>query len=209
MNLADEVGAPLTLAVIPGNLTETLAPAIKDRNVTAAVHGWTHTNHAPEDEKKAEFRDHRPHSAMIEELIKGKAILDTAFAAQSIPLFIPPWNRVSDTLPLAELGYRGISVYGQREITQTHNLIRFDAHLDPIDWRGSRSAIPEQRLIDQVTDFLTSDAPIGLMTHHLVHDPAIWTLTETLIKRLSRAGAIWTSASELMKKNAQNSEFPL
>jgi len=60
LNLADSVGAPLTLAVIPANLDETLPKAIDDRNVTVAVHGWSHTNHAPEGEKKAEFRAHRP-----------------------------------------------------------------------------------------------------------------------------------------------------
>ena len=206
MDLADTVSAPLTLAVIPGNLTETLAPAIMDRNVSVAVHGWTHTNHAPNDEKKAEFRDHRPHPEMIEELTRGKTILDSAFGTQSLPLFIPPWNRVSANLPLADLGYRGISVYGKRELTREHNLIRFDAHIDPIDWRGSRSAIPMQQAVDSIAELVLSNAPIGLMTHHLVHDPAIWDLTETLVKRLTRAGATWTTAAALLQTTAPTGE---
>jgi len=200
MDFADSLGAPLTLAVIPGNLTEGLANAIDGRNVTTAVHGWTHTNHAPSSEKKAEFRSHRPRSALIDEAREGKAVLDDAFGPQSLPLFVPPWNRIADDLPLAECGYQGISVFGQREISFENGLTRFDSHIDPVDWRGSRSAVPMQSLADQVALLLESDAPIGLMTHHLVHDEAIWETCAELLTRLTRDGATWVSATNILTR---------
>ena len=202
MDLADSVDAPLTLAVIPGNLEDSLAPAVAGRNVTTAVHGWSHTNHAPPDGKKAEFRDHRPQPTLMDEAKKGKEVLGAAFGPQALPLFIPPWNRMDEGLPLAAHGYRGVSIFGQREISHTHNLIRFDSHLDPIDWRGTRSAISTQLMADQIADLLAIDAPIGLMTHHLVHDEAIWSLCEELVSRLAGAGTQWISARDLLTRAA-------
>jgi hypothetical protein len=200
MALAESVEAPLTLAVIPGNLSDSLAKAIEGRIVTTAVHGWTHTNHAPSSEKKAEFRAHRPQTILLEEAQKGKAILDDAFGVQSLPIFVPPWNRIAPDLPLSECGFTGISVFGEREITAEHNLKRFDSHIDPIDWRGSRSAVPMQQILDQISELLTSEAPIGLMTHHLVHDEAIWAVCRDLVTRLTRAGATWMSARDLLTR---------
>jgi hypothetical protein len=198
MDLADRVEAPLTLAVIPAHLTPSLAPVIAGRNVTVAVHGWSHESHAPADEKNAEFGAHRPHAVMLDDATRGKAVIDGAFGAQALPLFIPPWNRFDPTLPLADLGYEGVSVYGQREITRAHDLTRFDAHLDPIEWRGTRSSVPPQGFINHLVKLLDSEAPIGLMTHHLVHDDAIWALVETVVTRLTSAGATWISPRDLL-----------
>lgn len=198
MDIADGIGAPLTLAVIPGHLEDSLPAAVKDRDVTVAVHGWTHTNHAPPNEKKAEFRAHRSLSDIRDDLERGKAVLEAAFGGQALPLFIPPWNRIDADLPLAESGYQGVSVFGQREISRSGTLTRFDAHIDPIDWRGTRSAVQAQQVVDQITDLLAQDEPIGLMTHHLVHDDAIWTLTEALVERISKTQGRWVSAGAFL-----------
>ena len=198
MALADSVDAPLTLAVIPANLEASLPDAVAERNVTVAVHGWSHTNHAPVDEKKAEFRAHRPREVLLNEAAEGKKRLDEAFGKQSLPLFIPPWNRMIEGLELSDIQYRGVSVFGQREITDTNGLVRFDAHIDPIDWRGARSAIDLQIIINELADLMASKSPIGIMTHHLVHDEAIWELITVLITRLKQAGATWGSAHDLL-----------
>jgi len=182
INLADSVGAPLTLAVIPANLDETLPKAIVDRDLTVAVHGWSHTNHAPEDEKKAEFRAHRPEKVLLDEAKRGKSRLDDAFGSQSLPLFIPPWNRMDQALPLAGLGFQGISVFGQREITQQDGLVRFDAHIDPIDWRGTRSAVNLEIIINEL---------IVLMS-----------FMTTLTARLKQSRATWASASDFLTRAA-------
>ncbi len=200
LKLAESAGAPITLAVIPGRLSPSLPPAVKGRNVTIAVHGWTHTNHAPASEKKAEFRNHRPSIAMANELKRGKTIIDEAFNEQALPLFIPPWNRMTTDLPLYACGYTGVSIFGQRDIITQDSIIRFDAHLDPIDWRSTRSVISDQVFINKIIDLLKSKAPIGLMTHHLVHDEAIWSSCTRLITLLTRKGANWISAGDLLTR---------
>ncbi len=205
MDLAESVGAPLTLAVIPGNLTDSLASAIKDRDVTTAAHGWTHSNHAPKSEKKAEFREHRSEAILMAEAERGKKILEDAFGEQSLPLFIPPWNRMAEDLPLAKCGYQGVSIFGQRQITDKNGLIRFDAHIDPIDWHGSRSALSEKSIENMLAGLLQVNVPIGLMTHHLVHDEAIWTLCSELVKRLTAKGAKWVSARDFLTRPREES----
>jgi len=207
LTLADDVGAPLTLAVIPAHLDKSLPEAIKDRNVTVAVHGWSHTNHAPVDEKKAEFRAHRPEDVLLDEAKQGKYRLDEVFGAQSLPVFIPPWNRLDEDLPLADIGYRGVSVFGQRALTRNRNLLRFDAHIDPIDWRGTRSVVAPKRILANVIKLMGSNEPIGLMTHHLVHDDAIWDFLHVLVSHLKQKGAKWTSGMDLLTRASQKTSL--
>ena len=105
---------------------------------------------------------------------------------------------MDEELPLFEIGYRGLSVFGQREVALQGNLVRFDSHVDPIDWRGSRSAVELQIIINNLTALMSSNAPIGIMTHHLVHDTAIWGLMSILVARLKKAGVTWLSAGDLL-----------
>ncbi len=192
--------APITLAAIPTRIDPALAPRIAhDPSVSVAVHGWTHTSHAPKDEKKAEFGAHRPLSDRMAEAEKALSILTDSFGAQAVPVFIPPWNRIAPDMPatLALAGYRGISVYGER-MPRHLPLSRFDAHLDPIDWRSTRSAVDPQGFVERIATLMNDDAPIGLMTHHLAHDDAIWELTDAVVTRLTHGGAIWTSLPSLI-----------
>jgi len=105
---------------------------------------------------------------------------------------------MSPEIPLAGCGYEGISVFGQREIARENGLIRFDAHIDPIDWRGSRSAVSKETIVNELINLLKTNAPIGLMTHHLVHDEAIWSLCSDLVTHLTSKGAHWISARNLL-----------
>ena len=79
--------------------------------------------------------------------------------------------------------------------------MQINTNLDPIDWNGSRSLAPAERLIAQVAEQLKDRRkgradmrePYGILTHHLVHDAAIWDFTEALISRLLAGPAVpWT-----------------
>ncbi|NRB05888.1 MAG: polysaccharide deacetylase, partial [Rhodobacteraceae bacterium] len=111
LRLSETLRTPVQIAVIPGLLEPSLAPALDGTTARVLVHGWTHTNHAPAGEKKAEFR--RADTAAIDELSQGMNILATNFGGRLDPVFVPPWNRVSPALytPLADAGYRAISTY--------------------------------------------------------------------------------------------------
>ena len=59
--MSQRLGLPVHLAVIPKLAEEALAEHVRVRpNLLPVVHGWAHENHAPEGEKKSEFRLHRP-----------------------------------------------------------------------------------------------------------------------------------------------------
>ena len=66
--------------------------------------------------------------------------------------------------------------------------------MDPIDWaRHEKLADPVQIVaslgyrssIGEFPGDADRDEPIGLLTHHLVHDDVIWTLCERLIAHLA------------------------
>ncbi len=201
--MAATIGAPLTLASIPSKMVPTLPARIATAdNVNIAVHGWAHQSHAPKGEKNAEFGAHRPLEQRVEEARNGLRLIHDLFSDHTVPAFIPPWNRMDleITPELADMGYRGISLYGERN-PKALPLVRFDAHLDPIDWRGSRSVVDPAALIRRTIDLLSDDVPIGLMTHHLVHDAAIWDFVEAFTARLTMRGAQWVSFASLIAQS--------
>lgn len=204
LSLAATVEAPLVLASIPARTTEGLARRLRDdTSVAVAIHGWAHTNHAPEGEKNAEFGAYRPLTEMIAEAEQGLRVINALFEDRALPVFIPPWNRIAPDMPqtLAEVGFQGLSVYGEREPRRSP-LPRYDVHLDPIEWRGNRSAVDPAGFVARICDLLESDAPIGLMTHHLVHDDAIWALVEAVTMRMTARGAKWVSLGDLTAPTA-------
>jgi hypothetical protein len=84
-------------------------------------------------------------------------------------------------------------------------LVQVNTHVDPIAWRGGGGALSvdaiSARLVAAIMARVdgTADAtePIGLLTHHLVHDEAIWHTVESLLERLSRTGRLgYVSAGE-------------
>lgn len=195
-----KVGAPLMLASISRDATEALAMRLQgEPSVTVAPHGWGHTNHAPATEKKAEFGAHRPLATIASEAAQAKARIDALFGPQAVPVFVPPWNRISENVAgaLRGAGYSALSTYGLRGIG-TEALPRLDAHIDPVDWRGTRSAIDPDTLIAHVAALIEDGHPIGLMTHHLMHDDAIWTLTDALARRLTERGGKWVDIRDLL-----------
>lgn len=198
--MAGDIDAPLLLASIPLAATSALAARIEmTPKVDIAVHGWSHVSHAAPGEKNAEFGAHRPLARRVWEAEQGLTRLNDLFGNCTLPVFIPPWNRMGEDMPaaLATVGFNGVSVYGQR-IPSNAPIPRVDAHLDPIDWRGTRSVVDPAIFIAKVVDLLEDDLPIGLMTHHLVHDEAIWEFVAALVTRLTKRGARWTSFASLI-----------
>lgn len=197
--LTARLGLPLHLAVIPASVQRELADwTLSHPHVIPVVHGWAHRNHAPANEKKAEFRLHRPLADVEDDARAGLTRMREGFGSAMLPMFVPPWNRIAPEVvqTLSALGYRVLSTSTPRKAPlAAPGLEQVNTHLDPIDWRGSRSAIDPQQLIAQVTRQLAdrrhghadNDEPYGILTHHLVHDEAIWTIVEALAERLVSA----------------------
>lgn len=199
--LSKDLGLPVHLAIIPKDATQALADTLQSCFIPV-VHGWAHLSHAPHGEKKAEFGAGR--STALSEAQQGLQRLQTLFGEQLCPMFVPPWNRIGTEVAagLAGLGYHTLSTFTPRSARlAAPGLLQINTHLDPIDWRGSRSLVPPETLIAQLCTQLKdrrdglSDAtePYGILTHHLVHDDAIWTFTHSLLARLLEGPShIWS-----------------
>ena len=194
--LAEELDLPVHLAVIPQGVTPDLSRFVADHPLLIpVVHGWAHQNHAPAGEKKAEFGAHRPLEELLDDAERAFAALKDTFGASLRPMFVPPWNRIAPEMLtwLAGAGYTAVSTFTPRKAAKpASGLLRVNTHLDPIDWKASRSLLPPDQLIAQVARQLRdrrlgeadNAEPYGLLTHHLVHDEAIWAFTAALAKRL-------------------------
>lgn len=203
LRLAAKHEVPLALAVVPKNATRALADRLaSEPRVSVLQHGWQHRNYAPEGAKKEELGDHRPASKVIEELRLGFDRLAVLFPEQFLPVLVPPWNRIADEVreQRSEVGLAGLSIFGPAPAGAPHWV---NPHLDIFEWR------PTRRPVDRAAAYAVLSAelerriagdpePIGIMTHHLVHDDESWELLDDLLALLrSHRAATWPSASEL------------
>lgn len=206
--LAADLGLPLHLAVIPAGATPELAAYVAARPlIVPVVHGLSHRNHAPAGEKKAEFGAHRDLEQLVADCAVARDRLGAVFGNRLTPMFVPPWNRVAPDLleALPGLGYRAISTFTPRKAPlAAPGLHRINTHLDPIDWKGTRSLVDPGALVAQITGQLQdrrlgradAEEPYGILTHHLVHDAAIWHFTTELLSRLTQGPVTaWSAAS--------------
>ncbi|ARM91584.1 carbohydrate esterase 4 superfamily protein (plasmid) [Rhizobium sp. CIAT894] len=204
--LAGESEVPLTLAVIPGLTGQALAARLAaEAGVTVAVHGWSHTNHAGPEGKKQELGGERPADVVLGELREGLRLLERLHPARFQPLLVPPWNRIAAALvpALPGLGFAALSVYGRAR--QDRPMPLLNTHIDIIDWHGTRGGRGEAELVAELVAelrdrFAGNDEPIGVLTHHLVHDAAAWDFLSALFAVTGRHPAVhWSAASALLK----------
>lgn len=189
--LSEVVAVPVHLAVIPDMVEAGLATRVADAAcLIPVVHGWAHQNHAAADAKKAEFGAGR--AGVADEFQSGMNRLQTLFGARLKPMFVPPWNRISpDYYPaLVGAGFSALSTYTPRKAPQAAaGLQQINTHLDPIAWRRGKTLLDPDQLIAQLAQLLLdrrtgvsdNDEPLGLLTHHLVHDGDVWEFTKQVL----------------------------
>ncbi|MBD9371506.1 polysaccharide deacetylase family protein [Rhizobium sp. ARZ01] len=194
---------PTTLAVIPAFTGEALAHRLHPAaQVEVAVHGWSHENFAPVGEKKQELGAHRPADAVLASLEEGVAHLRHLHGPRFVPVLVPPWNRIDPKLIpwLGGIGYSALSVFGpERDL----GLPAINTHVDVMDWRGTRGGRDTGDLVAEMVARLrvmeTGGGTLGLLTHHLVHDEAVWIFLEALFERTARHPACrWTKLSTIV-----------
>lgn len=191
-------GLPLTLAVIPAATGAALASRLAgEAGISVAVHGWSHTNHAPPGEKSQELGAHRPPQVVLGELARGFARLSDLHGPRFVPLLVPPWNRIAPQVVegLPALGFRALSVFGPE---RPGPLPMVNTHVDVIDWRGTRGGRPDAELVAEIVARMAV-GPVGLLTHHRVHDAAVWSfLGRLLAVTRQHPGCRWESVTALM-----------
>lgn len=205
IGLAEACSLPLVLASIPAEATEALARRLEraPANIRVAQHGFSHINHARPPGKKAELGTDRPAEVVLAELAAGRARLEGLFGPRFLPVLVPPWNRIAPAVAAgrAGIGLPGLSVHASLDRTGH----RLDTHIDPVDWHGSRALAGADFLTDKITAAFTAraepatgDVPIGLLTHHLIHEDSLWTALERAIGRIAvHPAALWPEADAL------------
>ncbi|HSX75868.1 MAG TPA: polysaccharide deacetylase family protein [Shinella sp.] len=197
--LTERHAVPVLLAVIPAFTGAALAARLADAPLACvAVHGWAHENHAGAGEKNQELGAHRPVDTVLAELGRGFEHLSALHAGRFVPMLVPPWNRIAPAVVdgLPALGFKALSVFGPEKPAP---LAVVNTHVDIIDWRGTRGARPAEAVIaDLVRVSKAQDSPIGLLTHHLVHDAAAWALMELIFEATAgQPGCAWENPAAL------------
>lgn len=216
-DVAQQYDINIGLAVIPGKVQQSLldALAVSTRMFYPMCHGWMHTDYGPPGEPE-EFGSRRPFSALRSDATLAYRTFSDYFGENHV-IFVPPYNRIAAPLvrALPDIGFAAVSVWpGFYERTllrldsrlpwmpavkmpQRVAIPRLDVHVDVIDWKRGTArdtiAVAAQ-VVGQLRlrrrGFLPSDYPIGILTHHLVHDENIWTLCDDLLKFLRAHDAV-------------------
>ncbi|MBX3581628.1 MAG: polysaccharide deacetylase family protein [Rhizobiaceae bacterium] len=205
LSIAGRFEAPIHLAVVAEPATSDLSERLRlTRGVFVLTHGWKHANHAPADQKKAEFGSHRPLPVMLDEMASGRERLAAMFGEIALPAFVPPWNRIAPAVTdrLGTAGFRALSAFTPRGAPfAAKGVLQINTHLDPVAWKSGGGLLDPQMLDTQLarelaarrTGVADNAEPYGILTHHLVHDDATWDFTEVLLETFAESGtARWT-----------------
>ena len=202
---------PLAVAAIPRRSTPTLVRMLeRERDVDILQHGWAHADHAPAGAKKAEFGEDRDPRDAAREIAKGRSRLHRLFGRPPEAL-VPPWNRIGGSVAalLPDCGVRGLSRFGPRR--NPAPLTEVNAHVDIIDWKGTRGFTGEETAISAAVTHLADRRlgaadpaePTGLLTHHLVHDEDSWNFLARFLRETAAHPAVrWRRAGELFGQRA-------
>jgi hypothetical protein len=189
---------PIALAVIPLNATPGLFKQLRN-NIMVLQHGTDHVNRAAPGEKKTEFPAAEPDERALERLAAAARRLRAMAGARALPVLVPPWNRIRETLAgaLPRAGFTGLSRDGKAKALA--GLAQVNTHIDIVAWHEGRRFIGEAQALASALELLKSESTVGWLTHHAVHDAQAWRFLE----RLARVeGVRWASAAELFSYTA-------
>lgn len=173
-------GAPLSLAIIPdGDL-----PALHERlkaapTVTVSQHGVDHHNRRNNGDRRSEHPAGSDETMIAERISTARQRMETAGLPPAF--YTPPWNAfdATDLAAVRKAGFPAFSagIYGR----PAEGLAHVGAQVDILRWKGDPRFRGRARIFRALRKELRSrrkagdyDNPIGLLTHHLVHDEPAW-----------------------------------
>ncbi len=196
---------PILLAVIPKFAKCELGKFVKSHpQITPAVHGYSHQNQAGKSEKKTELGAHRPVDQVLNELNEARSKMTGLFGHHLSDILVPPWNRIDGDVAAGAkgLGFRAISGFGWEN--PANEFAWVNTHVDIINWRENASPKSIAEITDELTDNLqiarnNAFAPIGILTHHLVHSQLCWHMLDEILEYLcGHQNVKWVSADDLI-----------
>ncbi|MEM8916547.1 MAG: hypothetical protein AAGC83_11955 [Pseudomonadota bacterium] len=212
IELSDLHQVPVLLAIIPHGTEPDLAAYVTTSSAPlwVAQHGISHANNAPADTKKTELHDSMLANPAFAATIKSEYDrLADQFGAKLLPVMVAPWNRIGPKIAgsLKGWGFDGLSTDGPPE-PAAHGLVQVNTHIDLVNWRADAAFIGADRAVSAMADNLSQrrQAPgrqsevTGILTHHLVHDRALWAFLGHLFGLTATHPAIeWVSPHHLFR----------
>lgn len=210
--LCQKNNIPISLASIPFLVKTSLIKRVNRENVSILVHGYKHQNYASLNKKKSEFSDNRPQLKMIEDIKDGLGIINNIFGTQSIPVFVPPWNRICNSAleHLSKVGIIGFS--GKNKSPDFYDpkyknlsLIIHNADIDLIDWKFNKKFAGECKIIEELIknisykrkNLFERNNPICILSHHKDMEVKCFEFIEKLFIFTNSKQAAWLSGHKL------------
>ena len=133
---------------------------------------------------------------MAAEARRGREMLAALFPDAGLALFVPPWNRMAPGLlpELKRVGFGAASLFGPARRDPGGGRLGPNTHLDPVDWRGTRSLVEPDRVAAAFAAAVATGEPVGLLTHHLCFDEALWAFCAGLMALLAAHPAVRQAA---------------
>jgi hypothetical protein len=204
LQISQAAGVPLTLAVVPaGDMTGLGERLVGLAGVSVVQHGVDHRNR-----RAGPVAGEFPRDWTLPELEVTVRWGWRQMAPLPRParVFVPPWNDVHPQLEAALWAshYVGWSAHGT--LGRRDGLQRVDVHLDLLRWRGGARFRGTRRILTALAAEMRRrrragrwEAPIGLLTHHLVHDAAAWAFLDEFLRwTAGRPELRWVSLPELI-----------
>ena len=200
---------PIALAVIPVGAGQALADRLlREPHVTVLQHGFDHRNHAPAPEKSMELGPHRALGKVLHQLAAGHRRLQALFRYRFTGILAPPWNRIGDAVAarLNRTGTRGLSGFGHLRADLA--MPQINAHVDIVDWRGTRGFVGEEQALAALVRHLelrrtggaAAAIPSGLLTHHRDNNAAAWRFLARLVDTTRcHQGARWVGVGDALR----------
>ncbi len=173
VDLFGELDAPLSLAVVPGLLTDTAVEYLRSaqRNAPARLelhqHGWLHQNHEEPGGRAAEFGWSRSFDQQISDIDAGRRRMREFFEDRWYAAFTPPWHASTENTAkaLLTLGFEAFSGSVNQVLSLAHvgALCKVPVTLD-FEFVATAKAQTAVHLFQQMMDHQF----VGLLLHHKI-----------------------------------------
>jgi len=193
LNLTLARGVPLSLEVIPGILTSSKERLLQEYKhffptlLELNQHGWQHRNHELNG-TKSEFGLNRSFDQQLEDIGRGKKILEQEFPDRFHAVFTPPWNRCTeDTLvALDQLGFRVLSRSLGHAEAPGHRFREIPITIDLFQWKGGVVLRPRHEILADLVRQMNEGLTVGLLLHHQVMGSDAFEFLEGFLDELTR-----------------------
>ena len=199
-------GRPIALAAIPDGDLEGLARRISGlRHVSVGQHGLDHVNRR--DAGPPSEYGSAPSLGQVAARV-GEGLQRMRAAGLEPRFYTPPWNTVDPGLAPALAGL-GFPLLSAGDVQVVHASLPYaSAEIDVLAWKrgpafkGVARVLTElRRALEDRRERQDFHRPIGLLTHHLVHDEAAWRFLSWAPSWLGERFD-WTSLDDLASPSA-------